>query len=99
MRELLHERADMAARAGYYGCITGPIWFLHERDYMGKGIVSWTVYPRYSLLYLVIHVIKRFSVKIETDNLSVSNSDFISFDFTVSKINKAFEKKFRSSAD
>ena len=29
----MHERADMAARAGQYGCMSGQIW-LHERANM-----------------------------------------------------------------
>ena len=44
-----------------------------------------TGFPRTKLSFILFSKLKRFLGKIETDNLTVSNSEFITFDFTVSK--------------
>ena len=60
---ILNERT--IARAGQHGCTSGPIW-VHElanMDFAREGLYGErnhkpysTAYPRYLLLYLVIHV-------------------------------------------
>ena len=52
MSELLHERADMTARASQYGCTSGQIGILHERAYM--GIESRAIMDRVSKIFVAI---------------------------------------------
>ena len=44
-----------------------------------------------SFSFILFNELQRFLGKIVTDNLTVSNSEIITFDFTVSK-NRIFEK-------
>ena len=63
----------------------------------GERVKAYTSLKYFS--FILFNDLQRFHGGIETDSLTVSNSEIITFDFTVSKKNRIFVKQFHLVVD